>query len=85
MARVARLRRYPVKSLDGEAVESATIAPGGGLAGDREFALFGPDGEPITAKRTADVHPLRTSYDAETATLTVEPPGATTPGQVRPR
>lgn len=79
MARVARLRIYPVKSLDGVDVEAAAITPGGGLDGDRAFALFGPDGDPITGKRTDRVHRLRTDYDPATTTLRVRGPTSDEP------
>jgi uncharacterized protein YcbX len=79
MAHVARLRIFPVKSLDGVDVEAASITPGGGLEGDRSFALFGPDGDPITGKRTDRVHQLRTAYDPPTATLRVRDPTSDEP------
>ena len=40
MARLERLRIYPVKGLDGAAVDSAEVLEGGTLAHDREYALF---------------------------------------------
>jgi uncharacterized protein YcbX len=36
---LAGIFRYPVKSLGGEALEEAVLAPGRGLAGDRAYAL----------------------------------------------
>lgn len=71
MARIERLRVYPVKALDGEDVEAARIAAGGTLAGDRVYAMFGPDGRPINGKRTARVHDLTTSFDLDEGTLTL--------------
>jgi uncharacterized protein YcbX len=79
MAHVARLRIYPVKALDGVDVETAGLTPGGGLAGDREFALFDGDGEVINGKRTDRVHRLRTDYDPSNDTLTVGTGGASAP------
>lgn len=38
-ARVAALRRYPVKGLGGEALAEIALSPGRPLAGDRRFAL----------------------------------------------
>jgi uncharacterized protein YcbX len=72
MARVERLRVHPVKALDAVEVESARITAGGTLDGDREFALFDPDGEPVNGKRTDRVHRLDTAFDPETRVLTVE-------------
>jgi len=69
---VAGLRIYPVKALDGAAVETATITPGGTLAGDRTYALFGPDGDPINGKRTPLVHRIDAGFDHERERLTVD-------------
>jgi uncharacterized protein YcbX len=86
MAHVERLRRYPVKGLDGMAVESARISAAGTLAGDREFAMCEPTADRIetgdqmqtlayNGKQTDRFHDLGTAFDPETATLTVEPKG----------
>ncbi|MFB6161345.1 MAG: MOSC domain-containing protein [Haloferacaceae archaeon] len=72
MAHVERLRIHPVKALDAAEVESARVTEGGTLAGDREYALFDADGEPINGKRTDRVHRLRTSFDPGTRVLTVD-------------
>lgn len=53
--RVAELWRYPVKSLQGERVESATLGPEG-LEGDRRFAIFDVEtGFGLTARRQPDL------------------------------
>ena len=74
---LAGIRRYPVKSLDGEALEAATLVPDGALAGDRRWAIVDrPPGEPFDAqsasvagsgdyvngKKTAQVHRLRATF-----------------------
>ena len=74
---VAGLRIYPVKSLDGVAVDAAGITPGGTLAGDRRYALLGPDGEPINGKRTPRVHELTAEFDPGQESLTVTGDGET--------
>lgn len=81
MAYVERLRVYPIKALAGADRDTVGFVPGGALAGDREYALFGPDGDPINAKRTDRVHRLRTTYDPATATLTVREVDESTPQQ----
>jgi len=46
-ATIAEIRRYPVKSLGGEALAGTVLAPGRGLAGDRRYALVpAAEGEP---------------------------------------
>jgi uncharacterized protein len=53
--RVLELWRYPVKSLQGELLPEAEIGPGG-LAGDRQWALFDVDtGLGLTARRVPDL------------------------------
>lgn len=74
MARLARLRVYPVKGLDGIDVETATVLDGGTLKNDREFALFDADGNVLNGKRTERVHELATEFDTESGTYRVETP-----------
>ena len=52
---VVELWRYPVKSLQGERLESAEIGPEG-IAGDRQWALFDRDtGYGLTARRVPEL------------------------------
>ncbi len=73
MAHVERLTVYPVKALDGHDREAVRITEAGVLAGDREYALFGPEGDPINGMRTERVHDLSTTFDPATRELTVDP------------
>lgn len=72
---------YPIKSLDGVSVDEATIAPGGGLVGDRRWALLDGDGRAVNGKRFAALHRVRARFDlqAEAVTLSsrdaADPPG----------
>ncbi len=72
MARLERLRIYPVKGLDGVDVDAAEVRTGGTLGRDREFALLDADGDPLNGKRTAAVHDLDAAFDPDSGTLTVE-------------
>ena len=74
MARLERLRAYPVKGLDGIDLEQAAVLEGGTIEHDRAFALVDAEGEVINGKRTARVHDLETEFDPETAVLTVTTP-----------
>ncbi len=74
MARLARMRVYPVKGFDGVEVETAAIREGGTLAHDRGFALFDASGDVLNGKRTPRVHELATGYEPDEGTLTVESP-----------
>lgn len=48
---LARIRIFPIKSLDPLELEQVEISSGGHLAGDRDFALFDPRGRVLNAKR----------------------------------
>lgn len=53
--RVAELWRYPVKSLQGEQLDAATVIEGG-IVGDRAYALFDLDtGFGLTARRVPEL------------------------------
>jgi len=60
---VDRLTVYPIKSLDGRSVSSAEIVTNGGLAGDREYALFDSDDEYVNGKRERQIHRLSAEYE----------------------
>ena len=73
-ARVEHLCIYPIKSLDARPVERVEIVTNGGLAGDREYALFDSDDDYVNGKNDPQIHPIRATYDgktvhAETVTL----------------
>ena len=66
-ATVQQLSIYPIKSLDGRAVDRVDIVTNGGLAGDREFALFDSDGDYVNGKHDSQVHPISASYEGAEA------------------
>lgn len=74
---LAAIQRFPVKSLDPEDRERATLATRGALDGDREWAILDrPAGEPydptaadvtgtgdyVNGKKTAAVHRIRSTF-----------------------
>ena len=71
MPELARITVYPVKSLDGCAVETATIGERGALSLDREYALFDADGAYVNGKATRRVHRLDAAFDPATHELTL--------------
>ena len=84
MAHVERIRLYPVKALYAEEVDRARVTDVGTLAGDREYAFCDPDAETFESridirdlayngKQTDRIHDVRTDFDFETATLSVDP------------
>jgi uncharacterized protein YcbX len=68
-ATLARITIYPIKSLDGVAVESVAVLPNGALENDRRFALVDADGHYVHGKRTAAVHCIRAAYDLSQMTV----------------
>ncbi|MBD3880939.1 MOSC N-terminal beta barrel domain-containing protein [Phormidium tenue FACHB-886] len=66
---------YPIKSLDGVEISQASIWQGGGLAGDREFALVDATGKFVNAKRTAEIQKIRSTFDLSTRIVTLEDKG----------
>lgn len=61
--RLARITLFPIKSLDGVAVDRAVLTAAGSLAGDREFALLDAQGKFINGKRNAAIHQIRATFD----------------------
>jgi uncharacterized protein YcbX len=62
---VDRLTIYPIKSLDGRSVESVSIVDNGGLAGDREFALFDSEDNYVNGKREQQIHRISADYEGD--------------------
>src|SRR5882724_8831176 len=60
---LGRIAIFPIKSLDGVAVEEVRITPGGILENDRVYAIVDGDGRIVNGKRTARVLQLRCSFD----------------------
>ena len=66
-ASITQLLTYPIKSLAARSLNSVEIVTNGGLAGDREYALFDTDGNYVNGKNDRQVHPIRATYDGRTA------------------
>jgi uncharacterized protein YcbX len=71
MPTLDRITVFPVKSLDGLALDSATVGARGALELDREYALVDADGEYVNGKATAQIHRLQSAFDPATHELTV--------------
>ena len=69
---VSRIYVYPIKSLGRVEVAESAFVPGGGLAHDREFALFNPNGDVMTMKREPGFHRIDAKYDLKAFTVTLE-------------
>jgi len=66
---LSRITIYPVKSLEGCAVDEVGVLSGGALDYDRRFAIRDESGRWVNGKRTADVHRLRSAFDIASRTL----------------
>jgi uncharacterized protein YcbX len=60
--RLAGIFVYPIKSLDGVALDEARIGPHGALEGDRRFAVCDATGAFVNAKRTPAMHTIRAAF-----------------------
>jgi uncharacterized protein YcbX len=69
MPYIQRITLFPIKSLDGVEVKTATISAGGALLDDRRYAMVDADGRFVNGKRTAAVHGLRSHYDLSERTV----------------
>jgi uncharacterized protein len=76
--RVLRLHRYPLKSADGETLDSVEVGPAG-LAEDRRWSLARPDGAAVTAKEVPALRSVRATVVS--GRLHVEPPLAEVVGE----
>jgi uncharacterized protein YcbX len=65
MPKVVRIWIYPIKSLDGLSLPSAQILPTGALQDDRRWAIYDEKEEVLNAKRSADFHTLRATYNVD--------------------
>ncbi len=70
--RVLEIWRYPVKSMQGERLDSAEVTPAG-LVGDRRFALFDADtGFGLTARRHPELlHAVARGHDDGSVIVTL--------------
>jgi hypothetical protein len=72
---VRRVSTFPVKSLDARSRKSVRVVENGGLAGDREFALFDDAGDYVNGKRERAVHRIRSEFDPGSRVLALDAPG----------
>lgn len=70
-AQLDRILLFPIKSLDGVEVETATVLPSGALKYDREFAIVDTDQKVVNAKRTAAIQLLRSTFNLDQRTITI--------------
>lgn len=73
---LCRIRIFPIKSLDGMAVEQAAITSGGILEKDRIYAIVDAEGKVVNGKRTARVHQVRCLFDPAIKEVQLRPTDA---------
>ena len=69
---VRNISIYPVKSLDGIALQRAKIGIGGSLMHDREYAMFDANGKYINGKSNVLIHSLRSTFDLANETISLK-------------
>ena len=72
---VAKLFIYPIKSLDRVERDRVTILESGAIQGDRTWAIFDLNGNFINGKRNQKIHALRSQFNLETNSLTLQVQG----------
>lgn len=63
---------YPIKSLDGVAVPTATVLLSGALQHDRTFALFDEAGNFVNGKRNVRIHRVRSHFSSDFYHVTLQ-------------
>lgn len=76
MPYLSQIILYPIKSLDGVAVQQAIVLDSGALQGDREYAIVDYQGKFVNGKRTAAVHKLRASFNLSDRLVSLSIAGA---------
>lgn len=65
---------YPIKSLDAHGtLDCVEVRSNGGLSYDREFAIVDESGGYVNGKNDRRVHELRSHFDPDAGTLTLQP------------
>jgi uncharacterized protein YcbX len=68
---VSRIQIFPIKSLDATTLAQGRILSSGALEFDRTWAMFDANGKPVSGKRNAAVHRLRSVIDLANRKLSV--------------
>lgn len=74
MAKLDRIQIFPIKALDGVELDTVEISPGGALKGDRTYAMLDAKGKYINGKNNAKVHLLRSGYNLDIPSVTLQSP-----------
>lgn len=82
MAYLAGIYIYPIKSLDRVALDQVAVLESGALKGDRQFAIFDQQGQFVNGKRNARVHLLRSWFDLDARTVSLQEQGSSEQPQV---
>ncbi len=69
--RLARITIFPIKSLDGMALQQVAVRAAAGLANDRRWAIVDTSGRFVTGKRNARVHRIRARFADDLASVSL--------------
>jgi uncharacterized protein len=78
MATISSIWIFPIKSLDGVMVETASIARGGSLAYDRQWAITDRQGKFVNGKRYPQIQQIRAQFDLTARTVELTAPSQPT-------
>jgi len=71
-ANLAKIFIYPIKSLDGIALDRVKILKSGAIAKDRQWALIDEKGRFVNGKSNSKIHLLRSHFDLKFKTITLQ-------------
>lgn len=66
---LAKITLFPIKALDGVAVQEAVVQVGGALGLDRRWAIVDTSGRVVNGKRLASIQRIRASYNLRELTV----------------
>ncbi|MDJ0726870.1 MAG: MOSC N-terminal beta barrel domain-containing protein, partial [Prochloraceae cyanobacterium] len=69
---LAKIFIYPIKSLDGVALDRVTILKSGAIARDRQWALIDEKGRFVNGKSNYKIHLLRSHFNLDFKTITLQ-------------
>jgi uncharacterized protein YcbX len=78
MATISSIWIFPIKSFDGVMVERASIARGGSLVHDRQWAITDHQGKFVNGKKYPQVHQIRAQFDLAAGTVELTAPSQPT-------
>lgn len=72
MTQLSRITVYPIKSLDGHDVQSATLLERGPLVGDRQLRIVNEAGETVATRKEHRLTAIRCKFNSQLTRITLQ-------------